>query len=463
MNEADNFVSFLENGSRGMPEAIVCANEYMSKSVYIALRRHGYSIPKDVMLAGYSDNTDGMQYITAVSNCFDMTGYEACTALIGMMEGRQPSSVRTMVKCGCNLRSSITCGCGVSSDYDFTLTDNIEVDANGSYFSQFNMMEHDLLTKSNYIDMFGTLDYYTNFIPDIRGVYFCMREGWDEPDTGLADEISSEFTERMQLYYYRRVNENGEIDKMIGGRECFNLTDMFPMLTDGSGKPSSYVFRTLHFFDRCFGYVVLDNGSALQAHDEVFNYWLKDTANAIEAMRRLQNTKYLSQSDLMTGIYNRNGFNNISPSFIEAARSEGQQVLLAVCDLNGLKFINDTFGHTEGDSVIKAAAKLISGLSVRGSVSERSFRIGGDEFVKLAAGSFTEADIEEFRRAVRTACIEYNGRSGKKYPLYISVGVSTRSAEDSFTVDTLVSEADIRMYADKQSLKRETGFNPQRK
>ncbi len=461
-NEGDNFIDFLKNNHKPMPQAIMCANEYMARSVYDSLKRRGYSIPDDILLASYVDNNKYATYISSVSCRFDTTGYEACNALIDTIEHNTTLPSTTITNSGYIMMPSITCGCKKCNDYNFSNTYNIEIDSNGSYFSQFNMMEHDLMNKTEYEDLFLTLDKYTSFIKNVRGIYFCMCENWDKPDINLSNSSSSTLSDRLQLYYYHRRNDDGTIERVIGSDKLFHRSEMFPWMNNNA-KPSSYIFRSLHFFNRCLGYVVIDNGDVMQTHDDVYNYWLKDVANSIEALRRLKNIKYLSYSDLMTGIFNRNGFNNISPGLIEEARKDNHQIILAVCDLNGLKYINDTYGHNEGDYIIKTAAKFISEISVDGSITEHNFRIGGDEFVKIAIGTFNTSSESNFIKDVRNRCFEYNSISSNKSPLYISVGISHKHCNDNISIDSMVSEADIKMYEDKQELKALTGFEPKRK
>ncbi len=290
-----------------------------------------------------------------------------------------------------------------------------------------------------------------------------MKDDWDDPVPDPDRDNNSSFTERIRLYYYRLNFADGTHKSVYENNEYFPSKEMLPALFRSEGKPSSFVFRPLVFGESCFGYVVIDNGQRMKTYDFSYDFWLKDISNAIEAQRRFQNMNYLYSSDLMTGVYNRNGFNNMMPEMIDRAKKQKKILFTAVCDLNGMKFINDTFGHIEGDNSIKTAAEIISECHVNGSEEEKTFRIGGDEFVKAAIGNFSGEDIKSFKQSVEKRIKQFNGTSGKAYPIYISVGVCVKDPEEDYSLDLVIYEADKEMFKDKARIREATGFNPKRK
>ena len=168
-------------------------------------------------------------------------------------------------------------------------------------------------------------------------------------------------------------------------------------------------------------------------------------------------------TDSMTGLFNRNGFNSMLPQMITEAREAGKNFLLIMSDLNGLKYVNDSFGHSEGDNLINTAAGLLSCTRVSGASCEKNFRIGGDEFVKAAYGDITQQGIDEFRREISEKVNITNSTSCKPYPIYMPIGTCLRSPGDIPDCDKMLSSADEAMYADKIRLKSVTGFDPKRK
>ncbi len=100
-------------------------------------------------------------------------------------------------------------------------------------------------------------------------------------------------------------------------------------------------------------------------------------AMAIERKQAEETSKYLGLHDALTGLYNRAYFTE------EMHRHQGDRYLpntVVMCDLDGLKLVNDTFGHAAGDRLLAATAKIIRKAIRQGDVAAR---IGGDEFAIL--------------------------------------------------------------------------------
>ena len=124
-----------------------------------------------------------------------------------------------------------------------------------------------------------------------------------------------------------------------------------------------------------------------------------------------------------------------------------------MADMNGLKQVNDTYGHEEGDGLIIAGATLLRNQHVDGAVYEKNFRTGGDEFVKIAVGEFTPACVDQFIKGLYASAAAYSEGSGKPYPVEMSVGCCFGKAANMEQMEALLSRADQRMYEEKKRLK----------
>lgn len=99
--------------------------------------------------------------------------------------------------------------------------------------------------------------------------------------------------------------------------------------------------------------------------------------NAIELMRRKEEVIYLSYHDQLTGVYNRRFFDE---ELMRLNTRENLPLTIVMGDLNGLKLINDSFGHVMGDEIIKRVAKLIKSACITDGITAR---LAGDEFVMI--------------------------------------------------------------------------------
>lgn len=158
--------------------------------------------------------------------------------------------------------------------------------------------------------------------------------------------------------------------------------------------------------------------------------------------KKLQEEKlqYISLHDPLTGLFNRSYFD------IEMARMEQSRqypVSIVFADIDGLKSVNDTFGHQEGDRLIIQAACAFQ-QSFRGD--DIISRIGGDEFAVILHG----ADAEAARKAIQRihACQTVINKGNRGYCLSISLGCAT--AEGSGQLQDALKRADEEMYRDKQ-------------
>ncbi len=175
-------------------------------------------------------------------------------------------------------------------------------------------------------------------------------------------------------------------------------------------------------------------------------------AHALSALQRLemdQEIRYLGFHDSLTGLYNRHYLNE-EINRLDTKRQLPISVIIG--DLNGLKLINDIFGHEEGDKFLKKAAELL-----KDCVREEDIlgRWGGDEFmIILPKTSCQEAD-EILARINRKVQKTYK----EKRPISISLGRATKDINFADSFNKVIEEADYKMYKNK-AIMHEEDDNP---
>jgi len=148
--------------------------------------------------------------------------------------------------------------------------------------------------------------------------------------------------------------------------------------------------------------------------------------------------------DELTQVANRRGFNTVAGHMLSLCRRHDLSAELVFFDLDGFKAVNDNHGHEAGDDLLKFFAKLLMKCFRSADVVAR---LGGDEFVVLMAGSDVPSDtalIRLHKLADADEC-EIKGR------LSWSVGRIHFDPERHPTIESLLAEADARMYAHKSS------------
>ncbi|KAF0244224.1 MAG: putative signal transduction response regulator receiver and diguanylate cyclase [Planctomycetota bacterium] len=166
---------------------------------------------------------------------------------------------------------------------------------------------------------------------------------------------------------------------------------------------------------------------------------------AIERSRMQAQTRDVSLTDELTGLFNRRGFVHMAEQQLRLIRRSGRPCSVVFADLDGLKRINDGFGHAEGDSAIVAAAGALRCVFRE---SDLLARIGGDEFTVLATGHGAEDAISVAMR-IRAACDANNEAACRPWKLSLSIGVVRCDPSRPQSITDLLQEADRRMYEDK--------------
>jgi diguanylate cyclase (GGDEF)-like protein len=150
--------------------------------------------------------------------------------------------------------------------------------------------------------------------------------------------------------------------------------------------------------------------------------------------------------DELTGLYNRRGFLTLGQQQLRMANRMKRRMLLLFGDYNGLKEINDTFGHPEGD---RALIEVAGVLQETFRESDIIARIAGDEFVVLALETVDDS-AEILATRLQKNVATRNARGDLRYKLSLSVGVACYDPNAPCSIDELVARADRLMYERKR-------------
>jgi two-component system cell cycle response regulator len=141
---------------------------------------------------------------------------------------------------------------------------------------------------------------------------------------------------------------------------------------------------------------------------------------AIERQKTQSRLQTLSLVDELTGIYNRRGFMTIAHQQAKLAQRTQSNWVIVFADVDGLKKINDTFGHAEGDQALRDTAYLLKSTFRESDVIAR---LGGDEFAVMAITT-NDTAASAFLRRFQKLADALNATPGRKYKLTISLGLA---------------------------------------
>jgi diguanylate cyclase (GGDEF)-like protein len=153
----------------------------------------------------------------------------------------------------------------------------------------------------------------------------------------------------------------------------------------------------------------------------------------------------LSLTDELTALYNRRRFFILTEQCLKVAVRTKKRPLLLFIDMDDLKWINDHYGHNEGDHALIYLATI---LKKTFRESDIIARIGGDEFVVLSES--TDENGEILMTRLDENIRDYNAKTSQRYKLSISIGAARFDPEHPVSIDELLSKADALMYAQKR-------------
>ncbi len=184
-----------------------------------------------------------------------------------------------------------------------------------------------------------------------------------------------------------------------------------------------------------------------------------DISCTVEVCRDISERKMMERmleeaaiTDILSGLLNRRGFIVLAEHQLHIANRDKKNRMLIYVDLDGMKKINDDFGHKEGDRALADAAHILK-KSFR--ESDVLGRIGGDEFAILLTEP-SERGLEQIIRGhVQENLMVHNEHGGRPYRLALSLGVAHYDPSHPCTLDELMAVADQLMYSEKRKNKPE--------
>ncbi|MBU1058778.1 MAG: diguanylate cyclase [Proteobacteria bacterium] len=160
--------------------------------------------------------------------------------------------------------------------------------------------------------------------------------------------------------------------------------------------------------------------------------------------------KRITITDELTGLYNRRGFMNLAEKQLQMATRHNNVLFLLYMDLDNMKYINDHFGHEMGDSALIETGRILKDVFRESDIISR---LGGDEFAALILGLSEEEKGQAVMNRFQEQLERSNSQGERPYELLISIGLTRYDSDIHCSIDDLLSEADSRMYEQKNKAK----------
>ena len=152
-------------------------------------------------------------------------------------------------------------------------------------------------------------------------------------------------------------------------------------------------------------------------------------------------------TDVLSGLYNRRYFYDISKQYFYTAIKHNQKLSVLMIDIDKFKNVNDTYGHDVGDHIIESSSKVLSKITRKDDIVAR---YGGEEFIVLLTDTGIKK-AEDLAERIRVA-VEKNGitlESGEVVYITISIGVTQLNNKNDRNIDETIKRCDNALYESK--------------
>ncbi|WP_111573066.1 sensor domain-containing diguanylate cyclase [Halanaerobium saccharolyticum] len=248
-------------------------------------------------------------------------------------------------------------------------------------------------------------------------------------------KVNKKFESLFGFKQSELINKN--IDDYILPEQCLKTGKKFTEKVKNGGKVEGESIRKTK------------SGEQINVHLQGFPIKLENGQIGIYALyrditerkKKEKQIEYLSFHDELTGLYNRRYFEN---ELKRLNSSRQHPITIVIGDLDGLKIINDTYGHQKGDQYIASTANI---LKKTARIEDIIARIGGDEFALILPQTAAE-EAEGFCRRLKLNIQEFNQQQQLEKPLSISFGFDVMQ-DNSSDLARIFNQADQNMYLNK--------------
>lgn len=455
-------------------DALIAANDRMAIGAMDALHNIGLECPKDFKVFGYDDSfvcktTDPT--ISSINQDVMEQGRVCAEILYKRLMGEETACATSI---GVRPIYRQSCGCEDCNEnhkklsYDDRMwlvqnrstTDDLAREALSSSMDVMKLYQIISQTQGA-----RSLD---SVVESFEGIVSVANETIKSITVELYDK-GVRFSKLEEFDLPRRARQLVSLDldnsvKDVSDEKSFNpARELTPGNLLKGEKSELFMIHPIFFEDTHYGYIICKmkkrayalNFTMLKAISNMlarayeYTKTLRENDRLINKNKELSSQKVMlskeSRTDELTKIMNRRGFLEYGQQTIDLAVDMGKTGCVFFGDMNGLKNINDTYGHNMGDEAIKVQTEILK-KSFRSN--DIIGRLGGDEFAIVAQGASIE-QLEFFRTKVNENCEKLVKNKKLPFEITISIGAVTFDSENS-DLEDLIQRADEKQYIEKR-------------
>ena len=453
-------------------DAIICMNDEMAFAAMDFCAEIGRKVPDDVVVLGFDNlfNADTcIPTLSTIKQNFEGQGYLAGMNLIKEISGKPADKLSIMTAIPVMRESTRRV------PYDKTAPHarnfEFENDEDKPYLRTSSGTEW--YRKKG--EFYQTTSFYTEMQSDMTYEQLCKRINDDVRSFGITAcaivlyekpiEMAVPFDYfhlPKQAHLFAGFDDTTGFDSNIEKKQikCNPKEQMLPDGIINFNSDGVMIFSIYHSTLQ-YGYIIIRPGSYDSVIYDLFVKLLSSTIASVYSFslahsettrvrKKIDELDLIASTDELTGLYNRRGLYSFGETTLKFAKAMGQSGIVLYCDMDGLKKINDVYGHEAGDRAILAESIILRSNFRSNDIIAR---IGGDEFAIICPG-LTKDALKNIRKQIDEDCRIWSGGNEQGFTLSISMGyVSYPSKKMGYRITPLLSEADSLMYIEKREKK----------
>ena len=447
-------------------QALLCANDYTAAGVQNALDKIGVKCPDDLLLFGFDDSEVALvcyPALSTINQSVDKSGKEAARMVYDILKGKQVGEYYTIQTTPVYRQS---CGCVNPSLHNTTGIDqsgNMILDGKRIKFrfENFSAVSYTFTTIYGLLNQMDTSSNLSVYLEGLKYKYGLDNVSelsivmYKEPVL-VGREDSFEVPDEAKLIFYS--NKGIKVHKNYFDKEDYIFNPKKEVVPEEffNRDCGRYILVPLYNRKWNYGYIVFmfysHNYSLMSIYGKILsNSLLQAYSNFMNSRERddlLEENKNLSISakiDELSKLLNRRGFFEYGQKTINLSLSMDKEGCVFFCDLDGLKKINDNFGHDMGDSAIQLVAQVLKKVFRESDIVAR---LSGDEF-GIIAPSFRLNNLENLRKKIAEENEKISRENNLPFILSLSMGCA-EYGHDRSNLSEILSKADEKLYEEKR-------------
>lgn len=333
------------SGEEHMPQAVICANDYMAYGMLDEFARNNISVPDQIIVTGY-EYIDRRTLYTPLLTTYRRSRSALGRAAVRMIHDKlNTGDFGDFSPPNGSIVLGDSCPCGRCREQYLKELDALKFKIDYQAWNLFSSLNQDLTNSRNLDEFAQALGKNHWLVRDAKSIFICLNADWYDSEMHNSDNmVCREIVPWLS-------NDTFEMSRYD-----------FSLLFSNYDEPAAYYFAPLFFSEKYFGSAVI-RYDVPDTYDDIFRNWIKTVCNSLEFLRMKNDIQYLSQCqnlssqrDTLTGMYNDNGMEKAYRSASPRSGKELCLVMLKIC------LFDETVSEIESDHRINAvldAAKAV--------------------------------------------------------------------------------------------------------